>query len=93
MSKSVITAAALGAFVAALGAPATAAAGPLDGSADVVVNNLKSQGYNVQVNGGSAGVPLSRCTVSGVHPSLNESDSLQEKQHTLVTVDLSCPSH
>jgi hypothetical protein len=56
------------------------------------VQSLKGEGYNVQVNGGASGVPLSRCSVSGINPVLNESDSLQAKQHTLVTVDVVCPS-
>jgi hypothetical protein len=73
----------------------TAAADPFDGSgADVVVKKLQDQGYNVQVNSSTSNVPLSRCSVTGIHPSnLDDSASLQEKQHTLVQVDVSCPSH
>jgi hypothetical protein len=90
--RRVIVAAAV-AVVAAFAPLATAAAGPLDGPADVVVKNLQAQGYNVQVNTSSI-VPLSRCTVVGIHPSnLDDSASLQDKQHTLVQVDVSCPSH
>jgi len=47
----------------------------------------------VQVNGGNPGVSLSRCAVSGMHPkSLDDTATLQQKQQTLVTVDVSCPS-
>jgi hypothetical protein len=95
MRNFVVATSAVIAFTAAvLGHAATAMAEPFDGSgADTTVNALRGQGYNLQVNG-STNVPLSRCSVTGIHPSnLDESASLEDKQHTLVTVDVSCPSH
>jgi hypothetical protein len=85
-----VTAAALGA--AALALAGTAAAFPSAGTAADVVDSLKAEGYNVQVNG-LVQVPLKLCTATDVHPSLNEADTLEEKQHTQVFVDVSCPSH
>jgi len=38
-------------------------------------------------------VPLKLYTATDVHPRLDDSDTLQEKQHTQVFVDVSCPSH
>ncbi|HZN79377.1 MAG TPA: hypothetical protein VFC01_06770 [Mycobacterium sp.] len=93
MNNFVITplaAVALGA--AALGLAATATAFPNAGTAEDVVDSLKAEGYNVQVNG-LVQVPLKLCTATDVHPTLDESDSLQDKQHTMVFVDVSCPSH
>jgi hypothetical protein len=92
MKKFVVAVAAAALTAAPFGVAAIAAADPFDGSgADVVVKKLQSQGYNVQVNT-TSNQPLSRCTVTGVHPSnLDDSASLQEKQHTLVQVDVSCP--
>ncbi|HVQ52609.1 MAG TPA: hypothetical protein VMS92_21435 [Mycobacterium sp.] len=93
MRKLVITplaSVALGA--AAMGLAGTAAAFPNAGTADIVVDDLKAEGYNVQVNG-LVQVPLKLCTVTDVHPRLDDSATLQEKQHTQVFVDVSCPSH
>jgi hypothetical protein len=78
--------------VAALGLAGTATAFPNDGTAADVVDSLKSEGYNVQVNG-LVQVPLKLCAITDVHPSLDDTDTLQEKQHTAVFVDVSCPSH
>jgi hypothetical protein len=44
----------------------------------------------VQVNGITAS-PLSPCSVTGIHPTLDDSASLDEKQHTIVSIDVSCP--
>jgi len=93
MKNFVITplaAVALGA--AALGLAGTAAAFPNAGTAADVVDSLKAEGYNVQVNG-LVQVPLKLCTATDVHPTLDETDTLKEKQHTQVFVDVSCPSH
>jgi len=46
----------------------------------------------VQVNG-LVQVPLKLCNVTDVHPTLDDSATLQEKQHTQVFVVVSCPSH
>lgn len=85
-----LAAVALGA--AALGLAGAAAAFPNAGTAEDVVNDLKAEGYNVQTNG-LVQVPLKLCTATDVHPTLDESDTLQDKQHTQVFVDVSCPSH
>jgi hypothetical protein len=85
-----MTAAAFGA--AALGLAGTVAAFSNAGTAADVVDNLKAEGYNVQVNG-LVQVPLNLCTSTGVHPRLDDSATLEEKQHTQVFVDVSCPSH
>jgi hypothetical protein len=91
MRKSVVAAAAAGALTAAaLGLAATAAAD----TADVVVNSLQSQGYNVQVIPPVTASLLPRCSVIGIHPSnLDQSASYQEKQHISVEVDVKCPSN
>ena len=65
---------------------------PNTGTAADVVDNLTAEGYNVQVNG-LVQVPLKLCNVTDVHPTLDDSATLQEKQHTQVFVDVSCPSH
>jgi hypothetical protein len=76
---------------AALGLAATAAA---DHSADVVVSNLETQGYTVQYLPPVPRSLLPQCSVKEIHPnSLDQSASFQEKQHTLVEVDVSCPSN
>ena len=85
-----LAAVALGA--AGLGLAGTASAFPNTGTAADLVDSLKGEGYNVQING-LVQVPLKLCTATDVHPSLDESDTLQEKQHTQVFVDVSCPSH
>ena len=85
-----LSAVALG--VAALALAGAAAAFPNAGTAEDIVNGLEAEGYNVQING-STPVPLSRCTATDVHPSLDESDTLEQKQNTRVFVDVSCPSH
>jgi hypothetical protein len=85
-----MTAAAFGAVT--LGLAGTVAAFPNAGTAADVVDDLKAEGYNVQVNG-IVQVPLKLCTSTGVHPRLDDSATLEEKQHTQVFVDVSCPSH
>jgi hypothetical protein len=77
---------------AALALAGAAAAFPNAGTAADVVDSLKTEGYNVQVNG-LVQVPLKLCTATDVHPRLNDSDTLEEMQHTMVFVDVSCPSH
>jgi hypothetical protein len=85
-----LAAVALGA--AALGLAGTAAAFPNAGTAEDVVDSLEAEGYNVQVNG-LVQVPLKQCAVTDVHPTLDDSATLQDKMHTMVFVDVSCPSH
>jgi hypothetical protein len=85
-----LTSVALGA--AALALAGTAIAFPTAGTAADVVDSLKTEGYNVQVNG-LVQVPLKLCAVTDVHPRLDDASTLEEKQHTQVFVDVSCPSH
>jgi hypothetical protein len=93
MKNFVITSLTAGTLAAAaLGLAGTAAAFPHAETAADVVDDLTAEGYNVQING-LVQVPLKLCTATDVHPTLDESASLQEKQHTQVFVDVSCPSH
>ena len=78
--------------VAALGLAGTAAAFPNAGTAADVVDGLEAEGYNVQVNG-LVQVPLKLCSATDVHPTLLDSATPEEKQQTMVFVDVSCPSH
>ncbi len=83
------TAAVAGLAAGALGlaGPAIAAAtGP--GDAQDTVHALQAQGYSVQLNGPAASVPLSQCTVTGVHGMPNA--NVGPTQFTTVYVDVSC---
>jgi hypothetical protein len=82
---------------ATLGLAGTAAAAPLeDNSAADAINQLKAQGYNVQLNltNGYRDVPLSECKVLGVH-GLSGTDSagkpLTPAEVGTVYVDVNCP--
>ena len=77
--------------VAALGSAGTAAAFPNAGTVEDTVASLKSEGYRVQLNGSTNNSPLSRCLVTGMHPTLPATATLAEKQNTTVFVDVSCP--
>jgi hypothetical protein len=77
----------LGATALGLAAAATAAStGP--GDAQDTVNSLQIQGYSVQINGPAASVPLSQCTVTGIHGMPNS--NTDPTQFTTVYVDVSC---
>lgn len=86
MLKNVFTVAAT--FIAtggvALGLAVTAAAAP-GGPASVTetVDQLRGQGYNVQLNG-TRGGPLTNCSIDGVRQT-------SEQPGATVYVDLSCP--
>lgn len=74
-----------------LAAPATA--DPSGESAQAVIDDLKAEGYNVEINWltGYDTVPLSVCTVTNVN---NPSDSKPRAgTFTTVYVDVSCPNH
>jgi hypothetical protein len=64
-------------------------------SADNVINQLRSFGYNVQVNmNGAQNVPLSTCTANGIHglPNGAPLEGAPTTQFTTVYVDVTCPS-
>jgi len=82
---------------ATLGLAGTASAAPLeDGSAADAINQLKAQGYSLQLNltNGYRDVPLSECSVFGVH-RLSGTDSagkpLTPAEVGTVYVDVNCP--
>ena len=82
---------------ATLGLAGTASAAPLeDGSAADAINQLRAQGYNVQLNltNGYRDVPLSECSVLGVH-GLSGTDAagkpLTPAEVGTVYVDVNCP--
>jgi hypothetical protein len=94
MKLSFITIAAAALSAAAVGLAGPGAAAPTGGAnAADTVTTLRSEGYNVQING-TASVPLSRCTVTDVHGLANAADStVRPNPATLTTVyvDISCP--
>jgi hypothetical protein len=89
MKKLAITTATVGAMTAVtMGLAGVAEAASTEGSSAAdTVNSLRSQGYNVQLNG-AATAPLSRCTVTGVS---GLSGSMPAKELDTVYVDISCP--
>jgi hypothetical protein len=76
-----------------LAAPATAEPEDTEGSAQSVIDGLKAEGYDVQINWltGYNTEPLSVCTVENIN---NPGDSVPGPG-TFVTVyvDVSCPNH
>lgn len=60
-----------------------ATAGPAGATADDTVNSLKSEGYNVQING-TPSANLSACTVTGVKKDAGGANPT-------AYVDISCP--
>jgi hypothetical protein len=62
-----------------------------DGSASATIADLQAQGYSVQINWirGTSRVPLSYCSVTGIH----NPDSSAASRDTLTTVyvDVLCP--
>jgi hypothetical protein len=87
MNRSIFAAAA--AAFAAVGLAGVATAAPTGGTkAPDVVRDLTEAGYSVQINGAN-GVPLSQCTVTGVHgvPSGPQAAAMQ---FTTVYVDVEC---
>jgi hypothetical protein len=95
MKNFTIISATVGALAAtALGLAGTAAAAPLAGSSAAdTVQGLQAQGFNVQING-TANVPLSRCTTTGVHglPDAHKAGQVAT-QFNSVYVDISCPDN
>lgn len=80
---------------ATVGMAGTAAAAPTGGgNAADTINELRTEGYNVQING-SVSVPLSECVTTGVHGVSDTSDAASPHSGTVgfttVDVDVSCP--
>ncbi|AFM19570.1 hypothetical protein Mycch_4877 [Mycolicibacterium chubuense NBB4] len=76
----------------ALSPPCIAEPAPPAGSAASVIDELKSQGYDVQINwvSGVSNRPLEECRVLAVHnPDLN---GPPPETFTTVYVDVSCPN-
>jgi hypothetical protein len=71
-------------------APVAAAEPVLHGSADTVINELKGEGYIVQINwvSGFNTEPLDVCQVTGVNIPGDSPES-----RTTAYVDVSCPNH
>jgi hypothetical protein len=79
--------------IGAVSLAAQATADPGGESAQAVIDDLKAEGYNVEINWltGYDTVPLSVCTVTNVN---NPSDSKPRAgTFTTVYVDVSCPNH
>jgi hypothetical protein len=62
-------------------------------SARAVIDDLKGQGYNVEINwvSGMSNVPLSECVVNGIDDP--DHDAGPPTTFTTVYVDVSCPNH
>jgi hypothetical protein len=98
MRRMAIGAATFGiAAAATVGLAGQASAAPLEnGSASDAINQLKAEGYSVQLNltNGYPDVPLSECSVLGVH-GLSGTDAagkpLTPAEVGTVYVDVNCP--
>jgi hypothetical protein len=97
MRRLAICTATFGIVAATLALAGTASAAPLeDESASSAIDQLKAQGYSVQLNltNGYRDVPLSECKVLGVH-GLSGTDSagkpLTPAEVGTVYVDVNCP--
>ncbi|WP_409431279.1 hypothetical protein ACJEIK_07735 [Mycobacterium sp. SMC-16] len=86
-------AAALAAATLTAAGPAQAASASGNNGADVV-STLRSEGYNVQVDGAPS-APLSACTVTDVHGLPNPADPTQRADTRMINnvyVDVTCAS-
>jgi len=86
-------AAALAAATLTAAGPAQAASASGNNGADVV-STLRSEGYNVQVDGVPS-APLSACTVTDVHGLPNPADPTQRADTRMINnvyVDVTCAS-
>jgi hypothetical protein len=97
MRRLAICTATFGIVAATPALAGTASAAPLeDESASSAIDQLKAQGYSVQLNltNGYRDVPLSECKVLGVH-GLSGTDSagkpLTPAEVGTVYVDVNCP--
>jgi hypothetical protein len=97
MRSLTIAAATVGVLAAAIGFGGTAAAAPTGGSsATDAINQLKAQGYNVQVNvlNGPRSSLLSECTVAevtGLSGTNSAGKPLTPAEAGTVNVDVNCP--
>ena len=87
-----------GAAIAWLAAAPVAVADPVEPqagseSAQAVIDDLRGQGYNVEINwvSGVSSVPLSLCSVTGINNPDNSAGP--PTTFTTVYVDVSCPNH
>ncbi|MDH6245233.1 hypothetical protein [Mycobacterium sp. OTB74] len=91
----VSTAAAALTTAALTGAGLAQAASASGNNASDVIGTLRSEGYNVQVDGTPSG-PLSGCTVTDVHGLPDAADALTQRADsrviTNVYVDVDCAS-
>jgi hypothetical protein len=84
-------------ILASMGAVRLAVADPevdtVGGSASDVIDDLKAQGYNVEINwtNGFDTKPLSECWVTGINNPGDESPS--KTTFVTVYVDVMCPNH
>jgi hypothetical protein len=90
-----VIASGLAAGVLGFAAPAHATPTETSSAADAV-KSLQDAGYGVQING-VAQVPLSQCTVTGIHglnnSNVNSADQrINSSQFDTVYVDVSCPN-
>jgi len=86
-------AAALAAATLTAAGPAQAVSASGNNGADVV-STLRSEGYNVQVDGAPS-APLSACTVTDVHGLPNPADPTQRADSRMINnvyVDVTCAS-
>ncbi|MGU3499562.1 hypothetical protein [Mycobacterium sp. C31M] len=67
-------------------AASAAAAGPTGATAAETVEDLRAQGYSVQVSGATMNAPLHSCSVNGVREMRGLGASVNS-----VYVDVSCP--
>ena len=96
MKRLTIATVTVGMFAAgSLAFAGTAAAAPTGtGSAADTINQLKADGYNVQLNLNSTrDEPLAACTVTGTHgiPQSAPLGGAPTTQFTTVYVDVNCP--
>lgn len=91
--STIIGLAGLSAATAIAGAP-LAASDPTPGSktADLIIQDLSSDGYTVSINwvSGLSSLPLSRCQVNAIH-NPNRGVPALPKTSVTVYVDVACP--
>ena len=91
MSLAIVAAASLAAAPVAVADPVDPEPG--SESARATIDDLRNQGYNVEINwvSGVSSIPLSLCTVTGINNPDNSAGP--PATFTTVYVDVSCPNH